>query len=1381
VFNNSGPNTAANVVATVQLPTGLTNVTASGGVYNNITGVVTYANLTSIAPNTPTTSTISFDAPASGPVVAAATISTTTNEASQTANNSANAPVTITPAFDLTTTLSGPTSAVAGDLVTLNVTTTASGASTSTNAVQTVQLPINLTNVYVSNGGVYTANTGVVTFPNIVSLPSGQTVANSVSFSMPTAAFTPTASVSTTSTGETDTNNNTAALNNTSGSSVAVATPTNIPGTTTPSISNAYTTISSSAATTTLGSPVTLTVVTGNNGPNAATGVTQTVQLQPGFTTTTLKVNGVTGTLGTNSITFGTNGPVYNTLTGLLTFPALTDGTNGSTSATSVSNTITITPTAATAGRNGQLLATAAVRTTNIDPVAADNVASLGITLTQSTDLATTITGPATAQSSQTVTYMATFTNNGPMAARNVTETAQLPAGLGTNGVLITDAAGTVVNGATYDSPTGLVTFPALTINPSGAQQVFKLSFVAPGQDFAARSSVVSATVDGVAANNNASAPTTITAAADLATVISGPATAVVGNPVTYTVTTTNNGSATAANATTTLSLGIGFTPSTLLVNGTTGTANGNNIVYNLPGGTTATYSTTNGVVTFPVVASLPIGTSAANFVSFVMPNPTSGQMTGVASASASGIDPVAGNNTASVATSVAPATTTTADLVAKVTAPSGAVVPGTTVTFTATYSNNSGFGAGVNVVPTLQLLPGLTTTTLPMVAGGAGTANGNVITFPNGASYNSLSGVLTFPTIASQASGTTGDVSYAVQVVAPLNGPLVATAATTSSTTEPNTSAAQANNSNMASVDITASFNEVTRISGPATATPGTSQTYTVTTTNNGPSATSNTTTQTVTVPAGQTPTNITNGGVYTNNTIVWTIPAGQGSGGSSAVTNSFTIVQPTGSVTLNATVSVTGESNGNDNTASITTAPLNLAPLAYAVVNSLQNPQSNEAAGLATGLLISPLNASDPENAFATPAKYTIVSIPTNITNGTNNQGVLYASNDGTTTGTYSAVTAGQTLTDAQAQTLRFKAATGFVGNAPFTYQTTDAAGNTSPVVNYTIPVETDVDAIAYTLTPTKGGTTSYVVGDVIAFNTDANGAVYNAATASVFQANGTLQSGANNGVTSATAGPLVSSSRAGVTTLADLGLSVDNTGRIVVSNPGTTANPNLRSGNYSVQITTIDGNGGVTTNTVAFKIPGSPLPVVLTAFTASAVGNRDAQLSWTTASEVNSAYFDIERSFDGTAFTKVGQVAAKGTTTLASTYTFTDAGVASRTTGAVYYRLKQVDLDAKAAYSPVRTLSFSKTASPALSLYPNPAQSATTLDLSQLPASGTYQVLVLDATGRQVRSASLGGGLAQTLDLRELASGTYHVLVTGTLADGSALRQTIRLTKE
>jgi uncharacterized repeat protein (TIGR01451 family) len=1413
-FSNGGPNAAAGVVASVQLPVGLTNVTYTNnpnGVYSPATGILTFPDLTSLTATGSTSSIITFDAPASGPLVASSTISTTTNEAGQTANNQASATIAVTPAFDLTTTLTGPASAVAGDLVTLNVTTTNNGPAAAANAVQTVQLATGLTNVYVSNGGVYNPLTttqtiiangvsylvpaGGVIFPTLASLANGQTVANSISFSMPGTAFAPTALVTpntastATTAGDTNTGNNTANLNaGTAGTNLTVATP--LTGT-----ANEYTTIRTSAASTTVGSAVTLTVTTGNNGPNQATGVTQTVQVLPGFTTGTIQVNGITGTLNAGVITFGTNGPTYNTTTGIVTFPTLANGAAGSASATSVTNTITLTPSAATpttvatTGNNGQLLAMATVRTTNTDPVAADNVASVAITLAASADLVTTITGPTTAQAGQAVTYTASFVNNGPLAASGVTETAQLPAGLGTNGVTITDAAGNTVSGAAYNSITGLVTFPALTTVANGATQVFKLTFAAPAQSFTPRSSVASTSTDAVATNNSASVATSVAAAADLATIINGPATAVVGNAVTYTVTTTNNGPLAAANAVTTLQLAAGFNASTLRVNGTTGVLGANNtITYTFGTGaatTTATYNTATGLVTFPAVASLANGTSAGNYVTFVMPNATGGQTTGVASASATGIDAVASNNTASVATSIAPTTTTTTDLVATVSASAASVAPGASVTYTATYSN-IGTDAGVNVVPTLQLLPGLTTATLPLVNGGTGTLTNGNITFSNGASYNQQSGVLTFPTIASQATGTAGNVSYSVQVVAPSNGPLLATAATTSNTSEPNTAAAQSNNVQSVPVTITPSFNEVTSISGPATAVAGTSQTYTVTTTNNGPSATSNPTTQTVTVPAGQTPTNITNGGVYsgTANTITWTIAANQPAGSNGAVANSFTIVQPATATTLTATVSVTGESttagNAADNTASITTSPLNLAPLAYAMVNTLQNPQSNEAAGLATGLLISPLNASDPEGAFATQ-KYTIVAAPSAA------QGTLYYLNGGTYTAVPLNPTLPLTLTDAQAQTLRFKAATGFVGNASFTYLTTDAAGNTSPVVNYTIPVETDVDAVAYTLTPTKGSANPYVAGDVIAFTTDANAAVYNAATGLVYQDNGTLQptvagsAAPASGISAASevAGSITGPATTSATVLSDIGLAVDAAGRLVVAAaPNTTK---LRAGSYSVQILTTDANGGLTTRTVSFVIPAFPLPVVLTAFTATAVANRDAQLSWTTASEVNSAYFNVERSFDGTTFIKVGQLTAKGTTINPTAYAFTDKGVASLATGTVYYRLKQVDLDGKTAYSPVRTVAFTKAAVASLSLYPNPAQQATGLDLSSLPTTSSYQISLLDATGRQVRTLTLGGGAVQPLELTSLASGTYFVLVTGIQADGSPLRQSLRLTKE
>jgi hypothetical protein len=225
----------------------------------------------------------------------------------------------------------------------------------------------------------------------------------------------------------------------------------------------------------------------------------------------------------------------------------------------------------------------------------------------------------------------------------------------------------------------------------------------------------------------------------------------------------------------------------------------------------------------------------------------------------------------------------------------------------------------------------------------------------------------------------------------------------------------------------------------------------------------------------------------------------------------------------------------------------------------------------------------------------------------------------------------------------------------------------------------------------------------------------------------------------------------------------------------------NPTART--YSVLVNTTDANGGITQALATFTIGAYPLPVVLTDFSAQAVQNRDALLSWHTASEKNNDHFDVERSFDGTAFTKVGQLAGHGTTSAASTYAFTDAGVASKASGPVYYRLRQVDLDGTSAFSPVRSVRFtSQAAAPvALGLYPNPAQASTQLDLSQLPATGAFQVLVLDASGRTVLSRTLAGGLPQPLDVQNLASGTYHVRVTGQLTDGSAFQQTLRLTKQ
>ncbi|OGX81605.1 T9SS type A sorting domain-containing protein [Hymenobacter coccineus] len=171
-------------------------------------------------------------------------------------------------------------------------------------------------------------------------------------------------------------------------------------------------------------------------------------------------------------------------------------------------------------------------------------------------------------------------------------------------------------------------------------------------------------------------------------------------------------------------------------------------------------------------------------------------------------------------------------------------------------------------------------------------------------------------------------------------------------------------------------------------------------------------------------------------------------------------------------------------------------------------------------------------------------------------------------------------------------------------------------------------------------------------------------------------------------------------------------------------------------------------------------APLPVVLTAFDATAVG-ADALLSWRTAQEVNNHHFDVERSLDGRVFEKIGALPGHGTTSTASSYRYTDAGAAAL--GSVlYYRLRQVDNNRAWSLAQPVAVQFRRVANVAVALFPNPTTGRVTLDLTRLPA-GTYTVQVLDLTGRVVQHYQYQPG-AQPLDVQPLATGTYFVRVQG-----------------
>lgn len=163
-------------------------------------------------------------------------------------------------------------------------------------------------------------------------------------------------------------------------------------------------------------------------------------------------------------------------------------------------------------------------------------------------------------------------------------------------------------------------------------------------------------------------------------------------------------------------------------------------------------------------------------------------------------------------------------------------------------------------------------------------------------------------------------------------------------------------------------------------------------------------------------------------------------------------------------------------------------------------------------------------------------------------------------------------------------------------------------------------------------------------------------------------------------------------------------------------------------------------------------APLPVTLVSFVAGHVaGTPSVQLTWKTASELNNAGFEVERSRDAYTWTQVGYVAGHGTSTLAHTY-----ALATPYVGASFYRLRQVDNDGTGNYSPVRSIAADATAQ-TFSAYPSP----TAGEVNVVGADPLRAVLVLDMLGQVV--ATLPPGQTKTDLTGQLPTGVY-VLTQG-----------------
>ncbi|AII53312.1 T9SS type A sorting domain-containing protein [Hymenobacter sp. APR13] len=173
----------------------------------------------------------------------------------------------------------------------------------------------------------------------------------------------------------------------------------------------------------------------------------------------------------------------------------------------------------------------------------------------------------------------------------------------------------------------------------------------------------------------------------------------------------------------------------------------------------------------------------------------------------------------------------------------------------------------------------------------------------------------------------------------------------------------------------------------------------------------------------------------------------------------------------------------------------------------------------------------------------------------------------------------------------------------------------------------------------------------------------------------------------------------------------------------------------------------------------VTNNPLPVELIRFTAQRQADA-VRLDWATASEQNNARFEVQRSADGVQFRTLSTVAGQGTTTQRHTYSALDRQPLPAT---AYYRLRQVDTNGQASFSPVVAVAAGKE----LALYPNPAH--TELQVVAPAPEATYRVL--STIGAVLLEGRTSTGSA-TLNVASLPAGLYHLEVT--TATGRVVRK-------
>jgi len=169
---------------------------------------------------------------------------------------------------------------------------------------------------------------------------------------------------------------------------------------------------------------------------------------------------------------------------------------------------------------------------------------------------------------------------------------------------------------------------------------------------------------------------------------------------------------------------------------------------------------------------------------------------------------------------------------------------------------------------------------------------------------------------------------------------------------------------------------------------------------------------------------------------------------------------------------------------------------------------------------------------------------------------------------------------------------------------------------------------------------------------------------------------------------------------------------------------------------------------------------LPIKLSSFDANR-NKSNVDLKWVTEIETNNKGFYVERMLSNGAWQQISFVASQatnGNSNTSLTYTLTDF---NNTKGISQYRLRQVDIDGKQAYSLIRSVRGEGQKSNTI-IYPNPSGDGK-VNIVFEGANTMRDVSLMDVSGKTLKQWK--GVTNNNIHIENLNAGFYTVRIVNT----------------